>query len=200
MRLGHTTVGLLTLMRLLRMAFDERSYLVSSGYVASLAKRAEPPAEGTSLPWYSYPARDLLVERIHDSMSVLEFGAGRSTVFYARRARSVTALEHDADWLRRVAAAVPESVRLVQCDATSSESYLAALSGLGQFDLICVDGRHRSACVPAGARHLTAGGVLLLDDSQRERYRASATELVRSGFRELQLEGLRDGSSLASRW
>jgi SAM-dependent methyltransferase len=56
------------------------------------------------LPWISFPAIDLLERRLSPQTRVFEYGAGGSTVFFARRAKSVISVEHDPAWFERVSA------------------------------------------------------------------------------------------------
>src|SRR4051812_3930217 len=54
--------------------------------------------QGRPLPWYTYPMIDYLNQLDFSEKSVFEFGAGNSTLYWARRAKSVTSIEHDVKW------------------------------------------------------------------------------------------------------
>ena len=53
--------------------------------------------------------------------------------------------------------------------------YVGAIDthGGGRYDLIVVDGRARAACLAAAHRHLAPGGMVVLDNSDRDRYQSA---------------------------
>lgn len=131
---------------------------------------------------------------------VLEYGAGGSTVRWAR-GRDWHVVEHDGDWLRRVGGELRH--RGLCCSSALArplgepgicyigeypEGYLDAwepyVSAGGQwggvFDAVLVDGRARLACARLAARRLLApGGVILWHDFGAEgrlRYEAILAE------------------------
>ena len=54
-------------------------------------------------------------------------------------------------------------------DYTAYSQAIKQVGGL--FDIIVVDGRARVACCMASLPHLAPGGLIVLDDAQRPRYR-----------------------------
>ena len=57
---------------------------------------------GQALPWITFPSIDYLLERISPDMTVLEYGAGFSTIWWAERVAKVTSLERHATWAGKV--------------------------------------------------------------------------------------------------
>jgi hypothetical protein len=55
-------------------------------------------ADGTPLPWYTYPAIDFLARRDFRNCDVLEFGGKRVHPLVVRQERSVLTIERDAAW------------------------------------------------------------------------------------------------------
>ncbi|MGB3560397.1 MAG: glycosyltransferase family 92 protein [Geitlerinemataceae cyanobacterium] len=107
------------------------------------------------------------------SLKVLEFGSGASTVWLSKFTSNLVSIEHHPDWYDKVQSTLAEDstcqsvdLRLIPlpyysvCDDFSDE----------YFDLVIVDGRDRIKCLEAAIRILKPGGVLMLDDAQRERY------------------------------
>lgn len=107
------------------------------------------------------------------NLKVLEFGSGASTVWLSRLTANLVSIEHHPDWYETVKSTLHNDstcqsvdLRLLPlpyysvCDKFSDEF----------FDLIIVDGRDRMQCLEASIRILKPGGVLMLDDAQRERY------------------------------
>lgn len=105
---------------------------------------------------------------------VFEYGSGASTAWLARRAGEVISVEHHADWHRLLSPLVAEfrNAQLWQREL-EGQDYVAAINEAGgQFDLIVVDGRRRIDCLTHALPHLKPGGIVLFDDSGRNRYRA----------------------------
>ncbi|QQA42038.1 class I SAM-dependent methyltransferase [Pelagovum pacificum] len=166
------------------------------------------------VPWWSYKAIDevdaFLAAR--PGARVFEYGSGASTVWLARRAGSVTSVEHHAGWhglvsgrLSGVDGLAPVELRLVEPDAeasvdpiyiseksgeagTSFEAYASAIGADGQtYDVIVIDGRARAACLRHAADHLAPGGMIVFDNTGRARYRRA---IAASGLASRVLRGL----------
>ena len=149
------------------------------------------------VPWWTFAAADE-VERFlaaRPAARVFEWGAGASSVWLASRAGSVTSVEHDAAWadeiepllpgnvtLRRVpapAAAGPDAVRSSRRGERHRDfrAYVAAIDDEdGAFDLVVVDGRAREACLARAVRRVAPGGLVVLDNVDRARYRRAMAE------------------------
>src|SRR5882724_10582455 len=54
------------------------------------------------IPWFSYAAIDFLDGFVQPDMKVFEYGSGGSTLFFARRAKSVVSVEDNAKWFEWV--------------------------------------------------------------------------------------------------
>lgn len=168
------------------------SYLKQTGYLASLQRNLPVDAEGRPLAFLNYPTLALLKGRLRPEFHLLEFGSGYSTAFFMGLVGSVTSIEHEASWLERVAQLVENSPRVKLLHKPLGPDYTgaAAVAG-GPFQVILVDGRMRHECALASLPHLAADGVLIWDDSSRERYQIGIEEIIAKGFRALRLEGLK---------
>ena len=142
-------------------------------------------------PWLAADAVRWLEDRLRPEMRTFEWGAGRSTVFMARRVAQVASVEHKKKWRRRVFARLEEqgirNVELRFCPpdggtATGLAGEPPVKSGFGPyaraildfprgyFDLILIDGRSRVACAHHAVPRLKPGGALVLDNSERTKY------------------------------
>jgi len=168
------------------------SYLRTTGYLTSLQRNLPVAATGQPLPFLNYPTLALLKSRLRPDLKLLEFGSGYSTAFFSRHVGSVTSVEHEAGWLERVRQLVADqsNVTLLHRPLGLAYSEAAATAG-GPFHLILVDGRQRHACALASLPFLSPDGVLIWDDSSRERYQPGIAEVQAAGFRALRLEGLK---------
>jgi hypothetical protein len=145
------------------------------------------------VPWWTFQASDEVAAFLEErpDARVFEWGSGASTAWLARRAGTVTSVEHDDAWARQVRPVLPgnATVRVVapltSVRETGEElSEKAGFEGLdfsayvdavqqtqGSFDLIVVDGRARGACFTRAISRLAPEGILVFDNVDRQRYR-----------------------------
>lgn len=133
-------------------------------------------------PWLCRGAITYCETHLTKSMVCVEFGSGRSTVWFAERVRHLTSIEHDGRWYEQVGEALAHAdatnidYRLIPLDHPAGEpeqptysSLPAYVAILHQFadaslDVIVVDGHYRTHCIRASVSKLKPGGLLLVDD------------------------------------
>lgn len=92
----------------------------------SLGKR--PPLE-LELPWISYAAIAELDQFLTSKHSVVEFGGGGSTLFFAKRAKHVLCIESHQEWASKIETALADQsltnvvVDVLPCYAEDLQSY-----------------------------------------------------------------------------
>ncbi len=145
------------------------------------------------VPWWTFAASDRIDALLHrrPGARVFEWGSGASTVWLAKRAGSVVAVEHDQSWAEMVDAALPANAKVqfvspqpITTQPAPVRSDKAGFAGLdfsdyvaqidvvgGLFDVIVIDGRAREACLPRALDHLAPGGAIVFDNVDRVRYR-----------------------------
>ena len=149
-------------------------------------------------PWIVPAAIGWLGRRIRSDWSILELGAGRSTIWFARRAGRVLSLEDNEFWAtctrKRLNELERENVELRQLRV---EDFPAEVDSLpdASFDLVVVDfleSQHatRIDALRPAMRKVRAGGLLLLDDSDRPGY-SEAYELL-ADWGETRFTGVKD--------
>lgn len=178
---GAKCTGLVLLIR--------RSALDSWGWYGSLETGSPCDAEGHPLPWLSYPATFFLAPRVQRHFRVFEFGAGSSTPWWAARVHSVASCEHDAAWAARLAARAPANAHVVHVPLGGAYPLAARATG-DSFHVVVLDGRMRPECAAASLDSLTPDGVLLWDDTTRDRYLPAIEILLAQGFKRLDFIGL----------
>ena len=160
------------------------------GYARSVRLMRPEDAQGQPIPWLTYCAVELLVERLKADLSILEFGAGYSTLFFMKRVAQVTSIEHHDQWLAVLRERVQPNVTLLPASRESAQTYTAPIRASEQrFDLILVDGQHRVECFKLALQRLTPRGVIILDDSDRPLYADIFDLGAAAGFRILNLRG-----------
>lgn len=157
-------------------------------------------------PWFSFPSIDYLEQLISPDMHVLEFGCGYSTIWWAQRVRRVTAIERSSHWIADLNQALSmhaianvdvipfagfsgtteEEIQArcnsVQLEPTIQQYVLAGQAKSAQYDVIVVDDVFRNEAAVAAIPQLKPGGMLVLDDSERERYQPTLALFKRMGW------------------
>ena len=134
-----------------------------SGHIRSSLKGKSVDKLGNPLPWYTYPAIDLLTTKDFTGKRVLEFGAGHSTLWWAVKAERVVSLEDNFEWYGWLKKRVPSNVELL-FNSDAGSDIEANLRGK-RFDVIVIDGLDRLACAQKAINLLADGGAIVLDNS-----------------------------------
>jgi hypothetical protein len=188
---------------------DRRDHLRHWAY--SLTRVHDSPAIAElDVPWWTYRSIDAveawLAGRV-GPIRAFEYGSGASTVWLARRVAEVHGVEHDRGFAEHFAPTLAdhENVRLRVVEPVHSArpamgsakegyagcdfaAYVAAIDDVdGDFDLVVIDGRARTACLSKAVRRLRPGGAVVFDNSRRARYREA---IVTCGLLEQRFRGL----------
>lgn len=113
--------------------------------------------------------------------NVLEFGSGGSTIWMSKLTKKLVSIEHDTEWYNKVKNNLQQDTT---CNPVDLRLFSRPYHGVCEqfesefFDLIIVDGRDRMKCFEASIKLLKPGGILMLDDAQREKYK-KAQDLLR---------------------
>ena len=151
------------------------------------------------LPWWTFKVTKHLEEflNVRPETRVFEWGSGASTIWLAKRASTVVTIEHDIDFADIVKRIIPGNVELKVVPPKplepAQEVVTSAKSGFGNldfqkysreieyypetFDLIVIDGRVRQQCLMNALKKLAPGGLVLLDNVERKRYRKAVAQL-----------------------
>lgn len=145
-------------------ALTPLAFSYQSGHFRSSLKSKAVDRAGKPLPWYTYPAIDFLSQKEMNGRSVLEFGSGQSTLWWATRAQTVVSFESDEEWFNYVRKQVPDNVTLILTDDDAAD-VPGKLEGSG-FDVIVVDGLDRLSVAKMSTSFLRKGGAVILDNSE----------------------------------
>ncbi len=172
--------------------YDENSFLQTTGWLKSLVESKPLDAEGNQIPWMNYSIVNILKERLQKDFHLFEFGSGFSTLFYAELVQRVVSVEHDKEWYDLQKNSLPENAEIIFKNKDVDGEYCRTILNTGQkWDVIVVDGRDRVNCIKQSIETLTECGVILLDDSSRERYREGISFAQSKGFRALNIESFK---------
>lgn len=172
---------------LARVEAATSGYLQQVGWMSTRAQGLAKDKDGNPIPWFTYPAIELLSGRARPDWRVLEFGAGMGTLWWSRKVGSVTAVEHSPEWARQVAAECDARILLTTED--SADAYMRPALGGAPYDVVIVDGIFRNECLNAAAGLIGPAGIIILDDAQRIEYAPGVARLMDQGYRMLPLHG-----------
>ncbi len=134
-------------------------------------RRANPEA-----PWLTPQAIGILHTMLRPTDTGLEFGSGRSTVWFATRVHHLTSVEHDEAWHEAISTGLKERglsnvdyllcPRDVPAERGGDSDYVgvAARFPADSLDFVLVDGAYREHCALAVIPKLRPGGLLVIDN------------------------------------
>ena len=179
---------------------NKDSYLYRTGWMQSLAESKPKDKNHKPIPWMNFPVVTFLEERLKNNLNLFEYGSGFSTLFFAKRVKTVTSLEYDKNWFSEIQSTLPQNVELIFCEKDIDGDYCRAIQTKQQlFDIVIIDGRDRVNCLIQSIPCLSEQGIILLDDSHRQRYQEGLNFAKQQGFRSLSIEGLKATGSINDR-
>ena len=143
-----------------------------TGHFRSSLRMMAVGRKGEALPWYTYPSIDFLKGRPYGDKTVLEFGGGQSSLWWAARAKNVVTLEEDKSWYEQLKTRIPANVDLSHIDFKSAETCRAGCEAVlnrlphDKYDVIVIDGMNRTALAPLAVSRLASDGVIICDNAE----------------------------------
>jgi hypothetical protein len=126
----------------------------------------------SNYPWITFRAVKILKKNMKKKKSsFVEFGCGRSTVFFSKLCQFVLSIEHDIKWYQKVRNEINKkkltNVKLKLCE--NRDDYINALDNYknNSIDFILIDGKSRGKIANKVLQKIKIGGFLILDDAQR---------------------------------
>ena len=141
---------------------------------------------GSPIPWIAYPCLEFLSRLDFSNANVFEFGSGSSTLWWAKRSKSVHCIEREQDWFNLVRAKIPTNASIELC-RNESKYAQTILNKEGAFDVIIVDGAVRYPCVETAIQKISDEGIIVLDNS--EWYPNACALLREHGFMQVDFSG-----------
>jgi hypothetical protein len=132
-------------------------------------------------PWLTQSAILLLNSYLKPTDEGIEWGSGRSTVWFAKRVARLISIENNRQWhtivkknLATTQVNANVDYRFIACehkevDEPSAHAYADASHGLADssLDFALVDGTIRATCMKAVIAKIKPGGLLILDNANR---------------------------------
>jgi len=119
-------------------------------------------------PWLSRAMVEILGNWLKPGDRGLEWGSGRSTIWFAERAGYLVSVEHNPGWYQRVTAELKrkglQNVEYHLCEEPRQYCSVAEKFPLGSFDFVLVDGEERDQCALAAISLVKPGGIVVVDN------------------------------------
>lgn len=150
---------------------------------------------GEIVPWMSSPAIEYLKKNLRADFSVFEFGCGSSTIFFSKRCKIVRGIETRSEWLSMLNSMKLQNVKIsLMNDGLTNPEYEKSITKDDQkFDVIVIDSIKRSSCAINAINALKSGGLIILDDSERDNYRKIFDFFKEKNFRQIDFPGIAPG-------
>ncbi len=133
-----------------------------------------------SVPWTSPASIEIFKAVLNKEMDGFEYGSGKSTLFFAKLLNKLVSVEHHEGWHQKVESQISGlsnvTYKFVAAENINGKPDYTAYSNVilqypeNSFDFILVDGRNRVKCCKNAIPRLKSGGILVLDNSEREYY------------------------------
>lgn len=147
-------------------------FAIATGHFRSSLASKAIGRRGNALPWYTYSMIDFMSQRDFTGMTVLEFGGGQSTLWWAARATSVLTIDENEEWFDSLKLLAPENVSLhhVPVDretrSISEIRRIVEASDQKPFDVIIIDGHLRPELFEMAFDYLAKDGAIIFDNSE----------------------------------
>lgn len=126
-----------------------------------------------ALPIITIDALKFLIKEVDEGRinNVLEFGSGGSTIWFSKQnLKKFISVENNLKWQKKLKTFIKNN----NCELIHKNTpYYGVTDGFDNesFDLVFVDGRDRVNCVNKSIRLVKPGGILMLDNSERKKYK-----------------------------
>lgn len=161
------------------MLFERNVRHLSLRYIVARLREIAYQRRSKNLPWLTEEANNFLENYLLASDTGLEFGSGRSTLWFAKRVKHMVSLEHDCSWHKTVLEKLSQErltnvdYRYLDADENDWLQMTEAIKKITSefhaecFDFVLVDGVCRDSCTKESIRLLRPGGVLIIDNVNR---------------------------------
>lgn len=120
-------------------------------------------------PWLTKAMVEILASWLRPEDRGLEWGSGRSTIWFAQRVSGLISMEHNDSWHHKIRTQLDEKgLRNVDYRLCTEQSvYVSAIEDLPteSLEFVLVDGIARDKCALAAIPRLKPGGILIVDNS-----------------------------------
>jgi precorrin-6B methylase 2 len=174
-----------------KLILNKASFLHQTGWYTSLLEGKPTNFNNEEIPWLNYGVINFLGERLKDDFILFEYGSGSSTMYFSKKVQTVISVEHNQLWFNKVNENLPNNVTLIFVPLDFNATYCKSIHQFNhKFDIVLVDGRDRVNCVKQSIAKLSEKGIIILDNSTREKYKEIFEWMTHRQFRHLTFTGI----------
>ncbi len=143
-------------------------------------------------PWFTFPAVSFLENNLKQDMTLFEWGAGSSTIWFSDKVKQVVSIEYDSNWYDALKNRLSSNVELLFSEE-SSTLYIDSIETIQDINVFVIDGRRRVDCAEKVLEYLTknkTSALVVFDDAHRKRYESAIHELTSHSTRAWFFEGI----------
>ena len=142
-------------------------------------------------PWLTSKATDLLEAFLKESDVGVEFGSGRSTIWFAKKIMKLTSIEDNPTWYVKVSRLLEKNNLMDKVNyylANNEEEYInkADMFEDNSIDFCLIDGTARDLCMKKIIPKIKNGGLLVLDNVNwfmpSNKTKSPASRTINDGF------------------
>ncbi len=137
-------------------------------YIYNRLKLMAYERQHPSAPWLTLAMVDFLESWLKPEDHGIEWGSGRSTIWFAERVASIVSVEHDPEWHRRVSAELKgNGIKNVDYYLRQDEDDYCRVAdncSLASLDFCLVDGVARDRCALSALSLVRPGGIVIVDN------------------------------------
>lgn len=186
-RVVHRTEAILSLLE------GAVRHVYYAGHIQTALRDRPYDKKGRPSIWYSPSMMDFFRTIDFRDKSILEFGAGHSTLWWSRHAKSVCAMEDNDDWYQYLSPKVADNVNLIEIKEDPNVAWETVKDQ--KFDLIIVDcnggSMDRVICNEWATKLVTDNGAILFDNSEEDMYKRDSIPMFKEkGFKRVDFYGI----------
>lgn len=178
-------------------SFDENSgniLLQNIGWQNALISNNIIDENGEIMPWYCYSAVHFISSKINNTISIFEYGAGFSSIFYAKRCKKVCSIETKIDVKNEIDQFALKS-NIANLNITLQEDQELFADEINKIDftpdIVVVDSFKRHECIIQSINVVNEKGVIILDNSERVQYQRSFDLMSSNGYKHITFKGIK---------
>lgn len=166
----------------LNSSFTEEGWFKSFYSKQSIDKNNNP------IPWLTYSFIHFLDKRLTKNMVVFEYGAGNSTIWFAKRVKKIKSVENDEQWVSLLKNKLPQNCELILRELNNNYAN-SSIETDDKYDIIIIDGRERISSTKNAVHALNENGIIIFDNSQVEDYQEALNFLEEKKFKRIDFTG-----------
>ncbi len=138
-------------------------------FIIGIFRKIYLESKNKNKPWLTNDSIKFLSNWIKPDDVILEFGSGQSTIWFAKRTKHVTSIEHNKKWYRITQKYIKNSSTKANLIlGTNKNKYLKTLKKFSNnsIDICLVDGEWRRDCLLGVFNKIKKGGMIILDNAE----------------------------------